>query len=171
MAKNTFFIRAQTNIGDTGAYAESEIDLGSYTNLGSSKPEVLRIHNITVALTGSDGLPASVTADKIAEFGWQLTTQSQTGLVFITDDSFISGGRGAVRNPDGADTEAGTQSNLEQQLPQDFTNGYLVAVPSLFLGGIGGDDYAEDVYCSVMLECTTEAMSKSNAVSLAVSQQ
>lgn len=169
--KNTFFIRAQTNIGDTGAYAQSEIDLGSYTNLGSSKPEVLRIHNITVALTGSDGLPAGVASDKIAEFAWQLTTQSQSGLVFITDDSFVSGGRGAVRNPDSSDTTAGTQSNLEQQLPQDFTNGYVVAVPSLFLGGIGGADYANDLYVSVMLECSTEPMSKANAVSLAISQQ
>ena len=171
MAKNTFFIRASLNAGDTGAFAQTEIDLGSYTNLGSSKPEVLRIHNVQVALTDSSGMMANVNTDKIAEFAWQLTTQSQSAIVLITDDSFVSGGRGAVRNPDGADTTAGSQAHTAQLLPQDFTAGYVVAVPSLFLGGQGGSEYAEDLYVSVMLECTTEPMSKANAVALAISQQ
>ena len=171
MSKNTFFIRASLNAGDTGAFAQTEIDLGSYTNLGSSKPEVLRIHNVQVALTDSSGMMANVNTDKIAEFAWQLTTQSQSAIVLITDDSFVSGGRGAVRNPDGADTTAGSQAHTAQLLPQDFTAGYVGAVPSLFLGGQGGSDYAEDLYVSVMLECTTEPMSKANAVSLAISQQ
>ena len=171
MSKNTFFIRASLNAGDTGAFAQTEIDLGSYTNLGSSKPEVLRIHNVQVALTDSSGMMANVNTDKIAEFAWQLTTQSQSAIVLITDDSFVSGGRGAVRNPDGADTTAGSQAHTAQLLPQDFTAGYVVAVPSLFLGGQGGSEYAEDLYVSVMLECTTEPMSKANAVALAISQQ
>ena len=171
MAKNTFFIRASLNAGDTGAFAQTEIDLGSYTNLGSSKPEVLRIHNVQVALTDSSGMMANVNTDKIAEFAWQLTAQSQSAIVLITDDSFVSGGRGAVRNPDGADTTAGSQAHTAQLLPQDFTAGYVVAVPSLFLGGQGGSEYAEDLYVSVMLECTTELMSKANAVALAISQQ
>ena len=55
MAKNTFFIRASVNGGNTGAYNQTEIDLGSYTNLGSSKPEVLRIHNVITQMSDSAG--------------------------------------------------------------------------------------------------------------------
>tara|TARA_Y100001973_G_C5167878_1_gene317226 strand:+ start:196 stop:711 length:516 start_codon:yes stop_codon:yes gene_type:complete len=171
MTKNSFFIRASLNAGDTGAFAETEIDLGSYTNLGSSKPEVLRIHNVHVALTDSSGLMCNVNTDKIAEFAYQITTQSQSGIVLMTDDSFVAGGRGAVRNPDSGETTAGSQAHTEQLLPQDYVQGYVVAVPSLFLGGIGGSNYTEDLFVSVMLECTTEPMSKANAVSLAISQQ
>ena len=107
------------------------------------------------------------TADSAA---WQLTTQSHTSMVLLTDDSFISGGRGSFRNPDGA-VHAPSQVFAEQVLAQDFVGGYLVAVPTLFLGGIGGDNFTEDVYFNVMLECTTESMTKASAVSLAVSQQ
>ena len=75
-----------------------------------------------------------------------------------------------MRNPDSA-VNPPSQAWAEQILPQDFTDGYVVAVPSLFLGGLGGSGFTEDVFVSVMLECTTEAMSKANAVSLAISQQ
>ena len=170
MAKNTFFIRASVNGGNAGSYAETEIDLGSYTNLGSSKPEVLRIHNVIVAMTDSAGNIPQMTTDTADSAGWQLTTQSQSGLVLLTDDAFISGGRGSFRNPDGS-THAPSQVFDEQVLAQDFSQGYVVAVPSLFLGAVGGSNFTEDVYFSVMLECTTEAMSKANAVSLAISQQ
>ena len=171
MAKNSFFIRAQVNAGNASSFAQTEIDLGSYTNLGSSKPEVLRIHKVNVLMTDSTGLAVAIGTDKIANFGWQLTTQSQSALVLMTDDSYISGGMGCVRNPDGTDVIGGTQAFESQVLAQDFVNGYVVAVPSLFLGGFGGSDFSEDVIFSVMLECTTEAMSKANAVALAVSQQ
>jgi len=170
MAKNTFFIRASVNAGNGGAYAQTEIDLGSYTNLGSSKPEVLRIHNVLVSMSDASGLIPQMTNDTADSAAWQLTTQTQTGLVLLTDDSFISGGRGSFRNPD-TTVHAPSQVFDEQILAQDYTGGYLIAVPNLFLGGIGGNNFTEDVYFSVMLECTTEPMSKASAVALAVSQQ
>jgi len=88
----------------------------------------------------------------------------------ITDDSFISGGRGGLRNPDASVLPA-SQAWESAILPQDYTEGYVIAVPTLYLGGKAGSDFTEAVYISVMLECTTEAMSKANAVSIAISQQ
>ena len=170
MAKNTFFIRATVNAGDTGAFAQTEIDLGSYTNLGSSKPEVLRIHNVHPALTDGGGQMPNMGADTGGTSAWQLTTQSQTDLIEPTDDSFVCGGRAALRNPDTSVMPA-TQAHESLLLPQDWDNGYVVAVPSLFLGGWGTAQFAEDSYYSVILECSTEPMSKANAVSLAISQQ
>ncbi len=168
--EETFWIRASVNIGHAGAYAESEIDLGAYTNLGSSKPEVLRIHNVQLAITDSTGEAPAMTGDTGASLAWQLTTQTQTDTVLITDDSFVSGGRGGLRNPD-TSTLPASQGWESAILPQDFANGYVIAVPSLFVGGKAGSDFTEAVYISVMLECTTEPMSKANAVSLAISQQ
>ena len=170
MAKNTFFIRASVNGGNAGAFAETEIDLGSYTNLGSSKPEVLRIHNVHVQMTSSTGAIPTMTGDTATSAGWQLTTQSQSATVLFTDDSLVSGGTGAFRNQD-SETNAPAVAFEEMLLAQDYENGYVVAVPSLYLGGFGGSDFTQDVYFSVILECTTEPMSKANAVSLAISQQ
>jgi hypothetical protein len=170
MAKNSFFIRASVNVEDDESFRQTEIDLGSYTNLGSSKPEVLRIHNISFSMTDSAGQFPSMTGDKGGSACWQLTTQTQSALVLPTDDSYVSGGRAACRNPD-SETIPPTQTVDEMLLPQDFTGGYVVAVPSLFLGGLASNNFAEDVYYSLVIECTTEPMSKANAVALAISQQ
>ena len=170
MAKSSFFIRAKVTPGNSGTFVQAEIDLGSYTNLGSSKPEVLRIHNIRAAMTNNGGEIPEMTTNTADVSSWQLTTKSQTGLVLLDDDSFVAGGRGAFRNPDGSDN-APTQVMEEQILPQDFTQGYVIAVPSLFLGATAGTDFIEGVNYSVILECTSEPMSKANAVALAISQQ
>ena len=75
-----------------------------------------------------------------------------------------------MRNPDTA-TNPPSQAFEEQIVAQDFVAGAVIAVPTLYLGGQAGSEFTEDVYFSVILECTTEAMSKANAVSLAISQQ
>ena len=170
MAKNTFLIRASVNGGNNSAFAQTEIDLGSYTNLGSSKPEVLRIHRAHIAVTNATGRMPVVTADTQADAVWQLTTQSQTAFVLATDDSYVSGGRTALRNPDSTN-HAPTQAWESQLLPQDYEAGSVIAVPTLYLGGLGGANFTDDVHFSIILECSTEAMSKANAVSLAISQQ
>ena len=170
MAKNSFLIRASVAVTHDGTYAQSEVELGSYTNLGSSKPEVLRIHKVQVGLTDSAGQIPDMLGDTASSTGWQLTTQSQTAMVLLTDDSFVSGGRMAGRNPD-SNAHPPTQTFESQILAQDFVNGYVVAVPNLFLGGFLGANFHEDGIYSVILECTTEPMSKANAVSLAISQQ
>tara|TARA_Y100001973_G_C5044898_1_gene254642 strand:- start:127 stop:639 length:513 start_codon:yes stop_codon:yes gene_type:complete len=170
MAKNTFYIRASVNALNAGDFKETEIDLGSYTNLGSSKPEVLRIHNATVQITSGNGIVPTLGADLAASFAWQLTTQSQSALIEPTDDSWVSGGRAGVRNPDSAANPP--SSAFEQTLmPQDWTAGAVIAVPSLFLGGFGATEFTTDVVYNLILECSTEPMSKANAVSLAISQQ
>tara|TARA_R110000782_G_C14624091_1_gene393631 strand:+ start:87 stop:599 length:513 start_codon:yes stop_codon:yes gene_type:complete len=169
MAKNSFYIRASVNIGDTGAFAQEEIDIGSYTDLGSSKPEILRIHDVQVALTDASGQMPTMTGDTGDSLAWQITTQSQSALVLVDDTSFVSGGRAALRNPDSAVTPP-SQAWENQIMAQDWMNGYLVAVPTLYLGGLAGNNFTEDVYASVILECTTEPATKATSISLAISQ-
>jgi len=52
-----------------------------------------------------------------------------------------------------------------------WTNGYLVAVDSIFLGGQASQQWTTDVYMSITLECTVETMSEASAMALALSQQ
>ncbi len=170
MAKNTFFIRASVDAGHAETYAETEVDLGSYTNLGSSKPEVLRIHNAHPVFQNDDGTFPTMGANKGGEIAWQLTTQSHAAMVQATDDSYVCGGTGAYRNGDSAANPPATAAE-EGILPQDWTSGYLIAVPSLFLGGLVGEEFTQDVNINLLLECSTEPMTKAAAVSLAVSQQ
>jgi hypothetical protein len=170
MAKNTFLIRTVVDTGTSEAFQQTEIDLGSYTNLGSSKPEVLRIHRAFWYVQNAAGTMPLMGADKAGEIAWQLTTQSQTALVSVTDDSFLMGGQAGVRNPDSA-ANPPSQSFSDAILPQEMENGVVVAVPSIFLGGLTGTEFTQSPLIGLVLECTTEAMSKANAVSLAISQQ
>jgi len=171
MVKNTFLIRTNVTLSHSGAaFGQTEVDLGSYTNLGSSKPEVLRIHSAHWYIQDSDGMMPDLGPNKAGIVSWQLATTSQTTLMQITDDAFLMGGQAGVRNGDGAQNPPST-GFTDSLLPQDLTAGQVVAVPSIFLGGKVGSEFVEDVNIGLILECTTEPMSKANAVALAISQQ
>tara|TARA_R100000664_G_scaffold32887_1_gene48638 strand:- start:1378 stop:1896 length:519 start_codon:yes stop_codon:yes gene_type:complete len=169
--KNTFLIRAQVQLSNAGdTFNETEIDLGSYTNLGSSKPEVLRIHSAHYYFQDSNGAIPDLGGDKGAELVWQITTTSQTAVILANEDTFLMGGQAGLRNGDGSDNSP-SQAFESFLMPQDYKAGQVVAVPSLFLGGFMGSEFTVDGFVTVILECTTEAMSKANAVALAISQQ
>ena len=172
MAKSdSFFIRHTTEIDNDNAYREGTIDLGAYVAaLGKS---VLRIHNIAVQMSDSTGRTSEVTSSGSDPFNgaaaqFQLCTQSQADIVLASDKSVISSGR-IVCSGNG-----GVPSYVSQDfdnLPQLWTNGYLVAVDSIYLGGAASTGFDGDVYCTVTMECTVETMSQAAAMALALSQQ
>jgi hypothetical protein len=171
MAKNTFLIRTTVTASSTGAaFAQTELDLGSYTNLGSSKPEVLRIHSAHVYVQSSSGKIPNMGGNKAGNINYQVCTTSESALIQASDDSFLLGGQAGVRNGDSA-INPPTDGFTEAFMPQDLEGGMVVAVPSLFVGGQIGSEFTEDANITVILECTTESMSKANAVALAISQQ
>jgi hypothetical protein len=53
--------------------------------------------------------------------------------------------------------------------PQDWTDGYLVAVEQLYLGVQQSFNHLNSV--SIVLECTVETMTQAAAMALALSQQ
>jgi len=70
--------------------------------------------------------------------------------------------------------DGGVPSDVSQDfdnLPQLWTNGYLVAVDQIFLGGAASTAFDGNVYCSVTMECTVETMTQAAAMALALSQQ
>ena len=56
-------------------------------------------------------------------------------------------------------------------LPQLWTNGYLIAVDQMYLGGQASEYWEGDVVVSVTMECTVETMTQAAAMALALSQQ
>lgn len=176
MAKSdSFFIRATLQTTDDLAFYQNAVDLGAYVDaLGKS---VLRIHNIAVSFTDSSGgtpdMEASGVAGetKNASTSFQLTTQSQTGLVLASDKSVIASGNIMAANQDNATAGPSSVSHDLDNLPQLWTNGYLVAVDTMYLGGSSSTNWVDDVYITVTAECTVETMSQAAAMALALSQQ
>ena len=176
MAKSdSFFIRATLATTDDGNFYQEPIDLGAYVDaLGKS---VLRIHNIAVAITDPDGGTPDVEAGtaggtaKNASTTFQLTTQDQSGLVLASNKSVIASGLICVANLDDAVAGPSIVSDQFDNLPQLWTNGYLVAVDSIFLGGSSSTNWYDDPYVTVTMECTVETMNTAAAMALALSQQ
>lgn len=167
---DSFFIRASVTPDNSNSFISQSIDLGSYVDaLGKS---VLRVHNVTAAITADDGLAPTMTGDTADFCAWQLTTQDQTSMVLPSNRAVVSSGMLWARNPDSA-VEPPSQCYESDMLPQEWTNGYLIAVESLQLAAHAGANWtaASNVTVSVVLECTVETLTQAAAMALALSQQ
>ena len=173
MAKSdSFFIRGIVQSNGT-TYEQTEIDLGSYVNLGVSKSTLLRIHNISVQVT-DETIANPISTNGNAKISHQLTTQTQAGLVTADDKSLVASGSIQLYNTEIASGSFGTGAAVEtfDIAPQDFTKGYLVGVDSLFLG-VDLSVALDSGNCKVayVMECTLESATQANSVALALSQQ
>ena len=167
MAKSdAFFIRATVEFNGT-TFAQNSIDLGAYVDaLGKS---VLRIHRVSVKYGSPIQRvlpPGSISTG--TNIGWQLTTQSQSALVNVTDKSLISSGELYVGTD--AAGEIVIMEETQDINPEDWTNGYLVGVEQIYLGA-DQTSATNLTRASVVLECTVETLSQSAAMALALSQQ
>ena len=164
MAKSdSFFIRAKVET-DGVNFAQEAIDLGAYVDaFGKS---VLRIHNIAVTYgSPMSALIGSVNSNSKASF--QVTTQSQTSMVDITNKSVVS--TGTLFQALGPGGEATVLTSTFDVAPQHFTNGYLVGVEQIYLGTDQTGSMIDEI--SIIMECTVETLSQSAAMALALSQQ
>ena len=179
MAKSDSFFIRQTldcaNLAGPAGFEQVEIDLGAYVSaLGKS---VLRIHNIAVAVTDNAGRSPDIAAGgsggeaKNAAVNFQLTTQTQTNIVVASNKSVVASGLLNACNLDATAGVASVVSESFDNLPQLWTNGYLIATESMYLGGSASTHWTDDIYVSVTLECTVETMSQASAMALSLSQQ
>lgn len=180
MAKSTFFLREQLIATNDEAFVEAELDLGAYVNLGSTKPQVLRVHSVQVQFSDSQGLvptikPASQVGDMKAAFcNTSITTKARTSVNLIpmlSDDEtmFTAALVGATQNTS-QNGDQGIYSDAMDIAPQHLSNGYLVGVDTLHFYGVADDGWAENVYISFCLECSVEPATRENAINLALSQ-
>ena len=167
MAKgDSFFIRSTVTGPLNLGYAQSEIDLGHVVDaLGQA---VMRIHNISVSIrdAATGFSPSNTGAGNDAQVAFQLSTTSESGLLFANDQNIITSGCVSYEMASTI-TGATDQSDV---LPQRWTNGYIVGVDSLFLG-VDTRGMSGDVRVDIVMECTVEKLSQNAAVALALSQQ
>jgi hypothetical protein len=170
MVKKTdsFFLRQTLNASNTNNYQEIALDLGAYVDaLGKS---VLRIHNIAVTFSDPNGKALEINALTSAAAQFQLVTQTQNDIVSSSNRAVISSGKlYGVNMLDGVHYPQ--VSHDTDVLPQMWTNGYLVGVDTIYLGGQASSQWTSQVYMSITLECTVETMSEASAMALALSQQ
>ena len=94
----TFFIRGSVVPDDDATFVQTTIDLGSYVNVGDKKAVIMRIHGIEAEwAAGTDASGANtpngfpfMDASSAGAAVWQLSTQTQTGLIPLTDRSCIA---------------------------------------------------------------------------------
>jgi len=167
---DSFFIRASVTPDDSNSFVDTTIDLGAYVDaLGKT---VLRIHNIAVSITADTGLAPDMDANTADFCTWQITTRDTGAIVLPSDRSVVSSGTVWARNSDSSANPPADAYEADM-LPQEWTNGYLVAVESLRLGAHAGSGWAasSNLTVSVVMECTTETLSSAAAMALALSQQ
>jgi hypothetical protein len=176
----TFFLRQQMTATIDEAWVQEELDIGAYVNLGSTKPQVLRVHSVQIQFSDSTGLvptikPADSTGDwKGAYCNAAITTKARSSANYIPvlgDDEtmFTAGLVGANGNPD-AGGDQGIYSDAMDIAPQHLVNGYLVGVDTLHFYARADDAWAENITVSFLLECSVEPATRENAINLALSQ-
>jgi hypothetical protein len=179
MAKDTFFLRGQVICAADQNRDVAEIDLGAFVNLGTTKPQVLRIHSIQVAWTDEQGLVPSIDAaaavgDAKSAFSSVALTTKATPLAnpaipMLNDDETVFSAAVVGSNLNN-DVDQGIMTASTDLAPQHLVNGYLVGVDTLYLYGIADNGWAETLAISICMECSTEAVSKDSAIGLALSQ-
>lgn len=167
---DTFFIRADLNADNNNTYQETPIELGTYVN--ALEKSVLRIKSVQVAYSDSTGRSSTIGANSVGVAQYQLTTQSQTDIVLPSDNAVISSGKVHLYNDLGAAGLATTVTDANDLNPVMFgTDGYIVAVDTIFLGGASSTGFVGNNYISVILECQVETLTTAKAMALALSQQ
>ena len=174
---DAFFIRATVRIDAADTYKQTEIPLGPFIDvLGNT---VLRVLNVEGEFTQGSagptpGTPVKMDADEAGYATLQISTQSQVSMLGLDDKQLMAKGQMSARNPDSAVAGSRpTQVYSDSHLPQHYSEGYLIATESLFLGGQRGDEWilADDMVFNVVLECQTETLSAKKGMALALSQQ
>ena len=177
--KDSFFIRANVEADSAGAFNQTEIDLGSFVNLGVKSSTLLRIHNIAVAIqdgTEAAGMTPEGTLYSIvvpgANIAYQLTTETKGDMVGAFDKSVVASGSLTLYGDSTATAHPQAISHHADVLPQHWSNGYLIGVDSMFLGAeVGGTLASGDATVTVIMECTLETATQASATALALSQQ
>jgi len=173
MAKESFFIRSTKNLGNTNAYHEKEIDIGAFVDVQGGT--ILKVHGVQIVWSDDNGRSTNITDGDTAASQWQLLTQTQSDIVFASDKAVVASGRVIA---DGTTFAGPAGDHLPSYVGNDFdldvsvwTNGYLVAVETMYFGGSASTGWHGDQYCTIVLECTTQKMTNKAAMALALSQQ
>ena len=171
MAKgDTFFLRAAIDNGASATYESSDIDISAYTD--PARGRVLVVDRGWVTFD-TDGNGPIIAADVVAsgtgqkEMGIQVTSETQTALVSMTNNSLFMKtnlyvGVGAA----GLITFFNEISSLN---PASTTGGFIIPTDKIHCGAATGDAWNADIRMGFMFEVHTEKLSLQRIQELLVS--
>lgn len=169
----TFFLRKEQDTNGT-TFAEGSIDVSSFVNVMDG--ELLRIKQCWYSWTSDNG--GSIAGTDVRASGAAqgasaiacVTTETQTAVSGFTRNSLVSKNQIYAHVDSTANIDMIT--NETSVNPVDFDDGYLIATDAIFLGvnQNGVDSWANDIRCSIMLECEIVKLSLSDAQAVLVSQ-
>ena len=178
----TFFIRDTVRALNNEARVVTEIDLGAFTNLGTTKPQLLRIHSIQIQYADDNGgvpnvkeaddtLPGMAnSAFAVASLTTKPTLLASPYMPMLHEDETVF--TSAIVSTNSNDVaDQGITSSATDLAPQHLVNGYLIGVDRLYLYGRADDNWSEEVNINICMECSVEGIDREDAVSLALSQQ
>ena len=166
----TFFLRKEQDTNGT-TYAEGSIDVSSFVNV--LQGELLRIKQIWYSWTSDNGDSVTGTdlgASKGCSAVACVNTQSETAIKGFTSNSLVS--KNTLYAHTDSNTDIDMITNETSVNPADFDDGYLVATDAIFLAvdQNGTDSFANDIRCSIMMECEIVKLSLTDAQAVLVSQ-
>ena len=178
----TFFLRAQaiTTQGSENR-VETEVDLGSYVNLGIAKGTALRVHGVQMQVCDSIGLPPisafdATAGESVSAYACAAITTAQVPSSFGAtempqlNEDYVMFSAAVIQTNQSADNDQGIQSHSLDIAPQHMQKGYLLAVDNLYVYAAADDSWSEDLHFNFILECSLEKITQSTAVSLSLSQ-
>jgi len=172
MAKSdSFFIRAKQDTNST-TFAQGTVDVGAFVD--PLQKSIMKLHNIEWRIDDATDSAREITlaATTSVKVSYQLTTQSQTSIVDLADKAVIASGTALLVNGSGTANILTFIDDSHDVGPQDWRNGYLIGVETLYLGlDLSALPATGDLRISFVAECTMETLTQSAAVSLALSQQ
>ncbi len=169
-SKDSFFIRGNLLHTTATGYQDTEIDLGAFVNARDGS--VIRIHSIECAIQDNTNFEKGPTASASGadlNVRWQLCTEEEGDLVLLGDAKSVIASGSYFTAKDATDAVT-FRDNVIDVGPQTWKNGFLVASPSLFLGADMDDTTNNGYNVSVVLEATTEKITKDSSMALALSQ-
>ncbi len=170
MAKgDTFFLRSKL-ASSTTDYVSDEIDISAFTNPSEGRILVVDRSFITFGTVGNGPIGAanvvsSSTGSKA--IGVQVCSETQTGLVEMTDNSLIAKvNYYAAVNPAGALSMVQELSALN---PSDYVSGMIVATDKIHCGCQTGSAWNTELDIGFLFEVHTEKLSLRKIQELLVS--
>lgn len=171
MAKSdSFFIRGKQDTNST-TFSQTSVDVGAFVD--PLQKSIMKLHRIEWRVDDATDPARTIelAANTTVRISYQLTTQSQTAIVDLADKSVIASGIMTIANGASANNLIFLDDTFDVG-PQDWRNGYLIGVESLYLSvDLSAIPASGDCTISFVAECTMETLTQSAAVSLALSQQ
>jgi hypothetical protein len=171
MAKgDTFFLRTTVTSSGT-SYVSSDIDISAYTN--PSQGRCLVVDKAFMSYTTDAGGPiipldvASASSTGSKQMGAQATSEKQTGLVEMSDNSLFARTNLYVANQaNGLLTFISETSSLN---PAEFTSGFIIPTDNISCGVDTSHAWNGEITVGFMFEVHTEKLSLQRIQELLVS--